>query len=61
MFYIPDSATSPTLTPCSLAINPSTLNITNPAKKLVPLLVQANITLSLQVIEKKHILGSSAV
>ena len=45
--YLPTFATSSTVFPCSCAMKPSTLNMTNPAKKLVPELAQANSTESL--------------
>ena len=45
--FLPDSATSPTSTFCCLAMKPRTAKMVNPAKMLVPLFVQANITESL--------------
>ena len=49
----PDVTTSPTLTLSVLAINPKTLNTTNPAKKLVPQLMQLTMMASLLMKKSK--------
>lgn len=49
----PDVTTSPTLTLSVLAINPKTLNTTNPAKKLVPQFMQLTMMASLLMKESK--------
>ena len=45
--HVPPSATLSIETPCSWAMNPNTGNMTNPAKRLVPLLTSVYSTLSL--------------
>ena len=47
-YFIPDSATSDTGTPCLWAMNPTTEKMTQPLYKLVPLFTRANIMQSLQ-------------